>query len=48
MDMKWLLNCDVLLRIPGESMGADTEVIIAKKHSIPIIYNLEDLKEEII
>jgi hypothetical protein len=38
-----LSRCDVLLRLPGESSGADREVEFAKQNNIPIYYTLEDL-----
>jgi len=34
----WLNRCDALLRIPGESKGADAEVAYAEGHDIPVFY----------
>lgn len=31
LDEEWVLRCDALLRLPGESSGADAEVELAKK-----------------
>lgn len=43
-DMEWLKVSDVLVRMPGESSGADREVARAKELHIPIItmYDLDD------
>lgn len=35
-DLAWLHKCDGLLRIPGESMGADREVDLAHRLGIPV------------
>jgi hypothetical protein len=42
-DLAWLEVCDVLLRLPGESPGADREVAFADEHGIPVVCNLPDL-----
>lgn len=42
-DEAWLLKCDCVLRIQGESLGADREVEFAKKHGVPVFYNESDL-----
>ena len=42
-DNEWVLRCDALLRLPGESSGADAEVALAKKHGIPVFYSIEEL-----
>jgi hypothetical protein len=42
-DEKWLLKCDCLLRIDGESLGADREVEFAKQCGIPVFYSMSDL-----
>jgi hypothetical protein len=36
MDREWLLVCDAVLRIPGESSGADDEVDLARVRRIPV------------
>ena len=38
LDFAWLAKCDCLLRIPGESPGADREVEFAKDHDIPVFH----------
>lgn len=42
-DDEWLKTCDVLLRLPGESPGADREEGIAQYLNIPIVYSLPEL-----
>jgi len=37
-DLGWLAKCDVLLRLPGESPGADVEVYEAGRLRIPVIH----------
>jgi hypothetical protein len=41
--LEWLEVCDVLLRVPGYSVGADREVEWAKKHGIPVFYSVAEL-----
>ncbi len=43
LDEEWVLRCDVLLRMPGESSGADAEVELAKENGIPVFYSIEEL-----
>jgi hypothetical protein len=43
IDNIWLLVCDCVLRLSGESVGADDEVALAKKHNIPVFYSLGEL-----
>ena len=38
--------CDVLLRLPGESKGADIEVAYAKELYIPVFYGIDSLCDE--
>lgn len=44
-DLAWLKKCDILLRMPGDSEGADREVAAAKALGIPVVTGLEGLKE---
>ncbi len=46
-DLPWVRCSDALLRLPGESVGADMEEAHAKAHGIPIFYNLGRLLEAI-
>ena len=43
LDMTWVRACDVLLRIGGESIGADNEVKLAMELKIPVFYSIEQL-----
>ncbi|WFU48393.1 DUF4406 domain-containing protein [Sinorhizobium terangae] len=38
-----LALCDAVLRLPGESKGADNDVRIARERGIPVYYRLEDV-----
>ena len=42
-DDEWLKMCDVLLRLPGKSEGADREVGLAKSLGIPVVRSLPEL-----
>ena len=42
-DLCWLEDCDCLLRLPGESAGADIEVQRARELGISIYRSLETL-----
>ena len=41
LDEGWLKKCDILLRLPGESEGADHEVRLAKLNYIPVVFGME-------
>lgn len=43
LDLEFLPACDLLLRLPGESAGADGEVAEAKRLGIPVYHSLLDL-----
>lgn len=43
-DLGWVEVCDVVLRLPGESSGADAEVDHARKHNIPVVHSIEALE----
>jgi hypothetical protein len=45
LDLEWIPVCDALLRLPGESSGADIEVELAKKLGKPVYYSIEELIE---
>ncbi len=38
-----LRRCDAVLRIPGESKGADGDVRLATERGLPVYYRLEDV-----
>ena len=46
IDKEWVLVCDCLLRLPGESRGADDEVDLARKNGIPVYYDINILYAE--
>lgn len=43
LDFAWIEACDALLRLEGESAGADREVLHAVKLGIPVFYSLDTL-----
>ena len=43
IDKVWVLTCDCVLRLEGESSGADGEVKLAKENGIPVYYSINDL-----
>ncbi len=42
-DLGWLAACDVVLRLPGESPGADVECRMAERMGIPVVRSAEEL-----
>lgn len=38
-----LQHCDAVLRLPGDSRGADQDVAIAEARGIPVYHSLEDV-----
>lgn len=42
-DLRLVECCDVVLRLPGESNGADIEVAHAQDCDIPVAYGIDDL-----
>jgi hypothetical protein len=38
-----LAHCDAVLRLPGESKGADQDVAIAQQRGLPVYHRLEDI-----
>lgn len=45
LDLIWVLSCDCVLRLNGESSGADGEVKYAKENNIPVVYSLSELMD---
>ena len=39
-DDYWLRKCDLMLRLPGLSVGSDHEEGIAVRHNIPVFYTI--------
>lgn len=46
-DLATVRACDIVLRLPGESKGADREVEQAKRYNIQVAYGWDGLKEEL-
>jgi len=46
LDFEFLLLCDAVFRIPGESKGADAEVEFAMRNGIPVYGTIDELIEE--
>lgn len=44
-DKQWIRVCHGLLRLPGESPGADGEVDFCLERGIPVFYTIRDLEE---
>lgn len=40
-----LEKCDAVLRIEGDSKGADQDVAIAKEHGLPVYYSIDDVPD---
>jgi len=43
LDFEWIKVCDALLRLDGESNGADKEVEFAKGNNIHVFYSIDEL-----
>lgn len=43
-DFTWIKQCDVVLRLPGCSSGADREVEFAKSIGVDVVYSIEELE----
>ncbi len=43
LDNAFLPLCDCLLRLPGESVGADNEVKLAEELGLPVYYSVENV-----
>lgn len=43
VDLAFIAVCDAVLRLPGESAGADREVEHAYAHNIPVFKSIEEL-----
>ena len=48
IDLALIPRMDALLRLPGESTGADREVELAKSLGIPVYYSLEEIPQSVI
>lgn len=43
--LDWVAVCDAVLRLPGESKGADVEVSMARKWGIEVFHSIEDIRK---
>lgn len=43
IDLPWVAVADAVLRLPGESAGADLEVNFARYHFIPVYESVDDI-----
>ena len=43
LDLEWLEVCDALLRLPGDSPGADVEVGKAVALGIPVFHSVDEV-----
>ena len=43
LDFEWLKVCDCVLKLLGESKGADKETELAKQLGIPVFYSIQEL-----
>lgn len=46
MDFELIRRCDALLRLPGESKGADMEVALAQQLKMPVFYTINEMLED--
>lgn len=44
VDLPWVSVAEALLRLPGESTGADREAGLAAQLGIPVFYTIEELR----
>ena len=44
-DMEWLKVCDAILRLSGESVGADQEVAWAQEHGLMIYHSVFEIPD---
>lgn len=43
-DLEFLRFCDCVWRLPGDSVGADNEVLFAEDNHMPIVHSIEELE----
>ena len=43
IDLPWVAVADAVLRLPGESEGADAEVAAAMDRGIPVLYSVDQV-----
>jgi hypothetical protein len=45
LDLVWLAQCDIVLRLPGPSNGADRECAAARAAGIPVVFEIDALDQ---
>lgn len=45
LDFAIIARSDALVRVPGESPGADREVAFAKQHGVPVLLTLDEVRD---
>lgn len=45
-DTAWVEQCDLLLRLAGDSPGSEVEVEFAENHDIPVYHSIDELLEQ--
>lgn len=45
MSLAWLRECEAVLRLPGNSDGADREVALALELGMPVFFGIKELSE---
>jgi hypothetical protein len=45
LDLTWMHQCEVVLRLPGPSDGADRECAAAQAAGIPVVYDAAVLRQ---
>lgn len=45
LDIVYMKVCDAVLRLPGESRGADKEIDLALRLNLPVFYSIQSLEE---
>lgn len=43
IDFEYIYRCDAMLRLPGESVGAEAEVSEALRIGVPVFHSIDDL-----
>jgi len=44
LDKEWIRTCDIVLRLSGESPGAEEELLVAAAHYVPVAYSMEEVE----
>lgn len=47
LDMRWLEECDCIIRLPGEAEGADREVTAAIARGLPFFTSVKDFRQSV-